>query len=114
MVVELTVWSLCAVAWPLAAFFSTRLLQGKADRLNPLGCGSGMFILDPGSEFFPSRIRIFSIPDPNFFHPGSEFFPSRIPYPIFSIPDPIFFSIPDPNLFHPGSRIRIKEFKYGI
>ncbi len=27
---------------------------------------------DPGSEFFQSRIRIFSIPDPNFFHPGSR------------------------------------------
>ncbi len=26
-----------------------------------------------------SRIRIFSIPDPNFFHPGSKFSPSRIP-----------------------------------
>jgi hypothetical protein len=25
-----------------------------------------------------SRIRLFSIPDPIFFHPGSEFFPSRI------------------------------------
>ncbi len=25
----------------------------------------------PDSEFFPSRIRIFSIPDPNFFHPRS-------------------------------------------
>jgi hypothetical protein len=25
-----------------------------------------------------SRIQIFSIPDPNFFHPGSEFFPSLI------------------------------------
>jgi hypothetical protein len=31
-------------------------------------CGSGMFIPDPGSECFPSRI-----PNPNFiFHPGSE------------------------------------------
>jgi hypothetical protein len=30
---------------------------------------------------FPSRIRLFSIPDPTFFHPGSEFFPSRIPDP---------------------------------
>ncbi len=29
-------------------------------------CGSGMFISDPGSEFFPCRI-----PDPNFFNPGS-------------------------------------------
>jgi hypothetical protein len=27
-------------------------------------CGSGMFIPDPGYEFFPSRIRIFSISDP--------------------------------------------------
>ena len=29
-------------------------------------CGSGRFIPDPGSDFFPSRI-----PDPDFFHPGS-------------------------------------------
>ncbi len=28
--------------------------------------GSGIFIPDP-----ESRIRLFSIPDPNFFHPGS-------------------------------------------
>jgi hypothetical protein len=56
MVVELTVWSLCAVAWPLAAFSSTRLLQGKAEHL----------------QAFPSRIRIFSIPDPDFFNPGSR------------------------------------------
>jgi hypothetical protein len=28
-------------------------------------CGSGMFIPYPGSEFFPSRIRIFSIADPH-------------------------------------------------
>ncbi len=27
-------------------------------------CGSGMFIPDPGSDFFPSRIRTVSIPDP--------------------------------------------------
>ncbi len=33
--------------------------------------GSGMFIPDPGSDFFPSRI-----PDPNCLHPGS-----RIPDP---------------------------------
>ncbi len=32
-------------------------------------CGSGMFIPDPGSDFFPSRIRI---PDPNCLHPGSR------------------------------------------
>jgi hypothetical protein len=30
-------------------------------------CGSGMFIPDPGSEFFTFRI-----PDPIFFHPGSR------------------------------------------
>jgi hypothetical protein len=30
-------------------------------------CGSGMFIPDPGSDFFPSRI-----PDPNCLHPGSQ------------------------------------------
>jgi hypothetical protein len=52
-------------------------------------CGSGMIL----SELFPSRIRVFSIPDPSFFHPGSEFFPSRIRV----------FSIPDPSFFHPGS-----------
>ena len=34
-------------------------------------CGTGMFILDPGSDFFPSRI-----PDS-----GSELSPSRIPDP---------------------------------
>jgi hypothetical protein len=34
-------------------------------------CGSGMFIPDPWSDFFPSRI-----PDP-----GSELSPSRIPDP---------------------------------
>ncbi len=27
-------------------------------------CGSGMFIPDPGSDFFPSRIRTVCIPDP--------------------------------------------------
>ncbi len=40
--------------------------------------GSGMFIPDQESECFPSRITIFSIPDPYFFHPGSGscFYPS--------------------------------------
>jgi hypothetical protein len=51
-------------------------------------------VADPGCL---SRIQVFSIPDPNFFHPGSDFFPSRIR--IFPIPDP-------------GSGIRIKEFNY--
>jgi hypothetical protein len=35
-------------------------------------CGSGIFIPDPGSECFPSWIRMFSIPNPNFFHPVSR------------------------------------------
>ncbi len=26
----------------------------------------------PRTDFFPSRIQLFSIPDPNFFHPGSR------------------------------------------
>jgi hypothetical protein len=30
-------------------------------------CGSGMFIPEPGSDFFSSRI-----PDPNCLHPGSR------------------------------------------
>ncbi len=50
-------------------------------------------VADPGclsptldTNFFPSCIQIFSILDPNFFHPGSKFFSSRIRS--FSIPDP--------------------------
>ncbi len=75
----------------------------------------------PGSEFFRSRIRIFSIPDPNFAHPGSRIriFPFRIPDPLQSIlTQKIFFKLseiwsglfmPDPDLgplifTHPGSR----------
>ncbi len=37
----------------------------RALRYRTQCCGSGMFIPDPGSDFFPSRIRIFSIPDPH-------------------------------------------------
>jgi hypothetical protein len=36
-------------------------------RIRDVYRGSGMFIPDPGSRFFPSRI-----PDPNRFHPGSR------------------------------------------
>jgi hypothetical protein len=52
-----------------------------------LFCGSLFFptsdifcpsVLRIRDVYFGSRIRIFSIPDPNFFHPRSEFFPSRI------------------------------------
>ncbi len=89
-------------------------------------CGSGMFIPDPGSDFFPSRIRTVSIPDPGSaskdlsiltpekpkkwflssrkYDPGCSsrirmltFYPSRIP-------DPGVKKAPDP-----GSRIRIRK-----
>jgi hypothetical protein len=50
---------------------------------NPQCCGSGRFISDPGSEFFPSRIRIFHFPDPGsasknkYFNPKNCFLSSR-------------------------------------
>ncbi len=68
---------LCCCSWDLHS--PTNLCRINIKKC----CGSGMFIADPGSDFFPSRIRLFPIPDP-----GSDFFPSRIP---------------DPNFFHPGS-----------
>jgi hypothetical protein len=37
------------------------------DKHHATCCGTGMFIPDPGSDFFPSRI-----PDPNCLHPGSR------------------------------------------
>jgi hypothetical protein len=43
------------------------MVSGLYDAIHKQCCGSGMFIPDPGSEFFQSRI-----PDPNFFHPGSR------------------------------------------
>ncbi len=59
-------------------------------------CESGMFILDPGSECFPSRFRILSIPDPGSTSKNSgilaqKLFPS---YGLF-IPDPDFLPISD-------------------
>ena len=84
-------------------------------------CGFRMFIPDPGSDFFPSRI-----PDPNCLHPGSRirikelkyFNPkkwflsfrkydpgcsSRIPDPdadFLLIPDPGVKKAPDPDPQH--------------
>jgi hypothetical protein len=68
----------------------------------PQFCGSGMFIPDPGSEFFPSRIRIkefkFSNPKTCFkavgkmirvVHPGSVF-----------LTHPVVKKAPDPDLHH--------------
>jgi hypothetical protein len=74
-----------------------------------------VFILDPGSEFFPSRIRIFSIPDPHqrnygkFYNPKKWFLSSR-KYDLgctsrIRIPD--FLPIPDPGgQKSTGSRIQ--------
>ncbi len=86
-----------------------------------------MFIPDPGSEFFPSRIL-----DPNFFHPGpwirikdlstvrilteKFFLASQNMIRVF-IPDPYpdFLPIQDPGSrgqTGPGSRIRIRNTDY--
>ncbi len=42
-------------------------------------CGSGMFIPDPGSDFFPSRI-----PDPNYLHPGSRILIKELDFKYFN------------------------------
>jgi len=67
-------------------------------------CGSGMFMPDPGSEFFPSRI-----PDPpqefKYFNP-KKWFPSTQKY------YPGFLPIPDPGSRGQkgiGSRIRMRN-----
>ncbi len=75
-------------------------------------CGSGMFIPDssifhPGSEYFPSRILIFSIPEFRYFNPKKCFlstqkydpgFPYRIPDPdCLPVPDPGFKKATDPG-----------------
>jgi hypothetical protein len=77
-------------------------------------CGSGMFVPDPGSDFFLSRI-----PDPNCLHPGSRilikefnyFNPKKAKKWFLSSKkyDPGCSSrIPDPHVTfsHPGSRIQ--------
>jgi hypothetical protein len=45
--------------------------KGEPLMLDGQYCGSEMFIPDPGSEFFPTRI-------PDFFHPGSQKFVSKL------------------------------------
>ncbi len=99
----------------------------KTNRFNQC-CGSGMFIPDPGSDFFPSRI-----PDPNCLPPGSRirikefkyFNPKKTKKWFLSsrkydrgcssrIPDPDadFLPIPDPDpgvKKGTGSRIRIRN-----
>ncbi len=62
-------------------------------------------------RIFPSRIRIFPIPDRgSFIQKNLGILLQCCGYGMF-IPDPNF-SIPDPNFSYLGSWIRIKEFKY--
>ncbi len=68
-----------------------------------------VFFSVPGPEFFPSRIRIFPIPDQNFIHPGSrilikELLTQKIVSKLTEIwsglfiLDPDFLPIPDPEV----------------
>ncbi len=66
--------------WP-SENFGGKEVERKAEPPDQC-CGSGMFFPDPGSEFFPSRIRIFSIPeihikDFKYFNPKKCFWRSR-------------------------------------
>ena len=53
--------------WSLKADVSTLYIYSIYLYIYSQCCGSGMFIPDPRSDFFPSRI-----PDPNCLHPGSR------------------------------------------
>jgi hypothetical protein len=55
-----------------------------------------MFIPSPGSEFFPSRIRIFSILDLHQLRDSV--------YKLSDISSGMFIPDPDPDFTHPGSR----------
>jgi hypothetical protein len=67
-------------------------------------CWSGMFIPDPRSECFPSRIRIFSrVSDPHWFNADPDPDPA---------PDPAIFLISDPDCGS-ESRIRIEDTDCG-
>ncbi len=113
----------------LKALLTKKTYQPNSYLSFPQCCGSGMFIPDPGSDFFPSRI-----PDPNCLHLGSRilikefknfqkktkkwFLSSKKYDPGCSsrIPDPdtdfLPSRIPDPGVKkapNPGSRIRIRN-----
>ncbi len=55
------------------------------------------------------RIRIFSIPDSNFFHSGSEFFPSRIRINELKYFEPKIVAQPSENDLGCSSQIRIPD-----
>ncbi len=94
-------------SWPSSSFLHRKIghVEGPGNQC----CGSGMFIPDPGSDFFPSRIM-----DPNFFHPGSririkvckfkkmvlssrKYDPGCSSRIRMTDPDPDFLPIPDPG-----------------
>ncbi len=68
-------------------------------------CGSGMFIPDPGSDFFPSRIRTVSIPDP-----GSRILIKEFTYFNPKKPKEWFLSS---KKYDPGSGLFIPDPRYG-
>ena len=53
-----------ALLWAVYAYVAASQIVSKCFKQS---CGSGMFISDPGSDYFPSWIRIFPsrIPDPH-------------------------------------------------
>jgi hypothetical protein len=64
-----------------------------------------MFIPDPGTDFFPSRI-----PDPNCLHPGSRILIKEFKY--FNPQKSKKWFLSSKNMIrvvHPGSRIRIRN-----
>jgi len=78
-------------------------------------CGSGMFIPDPGSEFFPSWIRNFSISNSGSSSKNLSIFTQKIVSKLSEtwsglfIPDPDFLPIPDHRSRGPkGTRSRIR------
>jgi hypothetical protein len=89
------------------SFFNYETLGNKHGyRYTGQCCGSGMFILNPGSDFFPSRI-----PDPNCLHPGSSsknlsiLTPKKQKNGFQALKNMI-------RVVHPGSRIRILTFSH--
>jgi magnesium-transporting ATPase (P-type) len=72
--VNLTLYNITFTSLPIFVFAlleqeRRKIILHKNSKRVQQCCGSGMFIPDPnvysGSECFPSRIRIFSMPDPH-------------------------------------------------